>query len=622
MADEFETNYATSNRAPYDLGSRNQSAIGLIGEYIKTFGINAIKDLAKAILSGLTGGLLGPDSPFFEIFDQFLNMDLSITKWITDFQSLLNALTGIAGADITDIFEWVGKIPLIGDIVKAITGITGGGLPDLTSWAQNIPILGDIVKALTGSWGGLLDLSAWAEGLGGLIGMIPSQLLGLIPLGAITNVEKNMLINGGFDTVKSMDQMSGQWAWNETEGHASPGCAEATANGSRIIEASNLIESVAGDKFNIKGWFKWTGAAGTGSDWARVEAVSTNANGEISAQTIGTVGGTASGGWVEKTGQYTVPTGATHVHVRIVVEANATAGKFYFDDMWASKTGLLKMDWIGGLLERLGGLFDNFQSIIDTILNSIGIGGIGHTISQLLSGLQNIPVGNIFGLDGVLSGLATLFDFNKLLNFIKDGAMGLTGSTGVNLLDIPAILGSLLGKANSAGTLAQNAWNQATSAIDTAAQLITDGLNNVGQYANILQQALRSFIDMIFGTGTSQGSTAVVRWNQEVLVAAGPVTTGLNDIALGFGMPFAATITNLNFYTSDHLSTGAGSKVEVETLRNDTVIHTATWNGGSNSLNISGLNLAVSANDRIRLRVKTATSSMANMSVGIAGRYT
>lgn len=542
---EYVPKLPSKSPAPYDLGSTNQYAIQLIGDFIKVQGIDAIKHLAKAIISGLTGGLIDLDNPFFDIFDQFLNLDLTITEWVADFQSLLNALTGIDGANITDVFSWVQNIPVLSDIVQAITGITGGGLPDLTSWASNIPLLSDIVAALTGiGGGGLPDLTSWAGGLATL-GPIVEALTGIA--------------GGGLPDLSS-------WAGD-------------------IPLLSDLVEALTGSSGGLLDLTNW--ASSLGAITPIIEALT----------------GIAGGGLPDL-----VEWGSNLLNVDSMI----SAGNIF---------GLFNDSQIPGLADLRGTIFEALGGDTGATVGTFPVGsqpvGEGPGNLDLADLLRNIPVGNIFGLDGLLGDLLPKADWlgflSALPSFANTGTGILPGIPGVD--DVLEAIGGLWGKADGAESTA-------TNAVDTAAQLIIDGLNNVGPKANIIQSALETFIDLIFGSGTSSGSTPAVRWSQEVLLCAGPVVTGTNDLPLGFGSPFPAVITSINAVTSEHLSSGAGTKVVLQTLKNGTVIHTATWNGGNNSyasgsLNITGIN----ANDRITFNVSEASSQMANMSITIAGRY-
>lgn len=286
------------------------------------------------------------------------------------------------------------------------------------------------------------------------------------------------------------------------------------------------------------------------------------------------------------------------------------------------------------------------QDAIEDLLIIFGFGSSGDTLNfewgELATLLRNFT--KIFNLGWLSGGDWEDMPFGTQLGWIKaiwDATFGrflgmgnsswdplkplyelLTGVGGANKDGAGNFLTSQWSQITNANNTANSALSAAQGAIDSAVQIVINGLNNIGQAADPILSAIDSLIDAIFGSGTSSGSTPVVRWSQEVLLCAGPVTTGPNDIPLGFQSPYGAVITSINARSSDHLSTGSGSKIVMQTLKNGTVIHTATWNGGNNTYSSGALNLTgINTGDVITFNVTEASSQMANMSVTVAGRY-
>lgn len=220
--------------------------------------------------------------------------------------------------------------------------------------------------------------------------------------------------------------------------------------------------------------------------------------------------------------------------------------------------------------------------------------------------------------DMIFSGFSSIAEF---VRHLLQQVFGVSGGDN----PIGAFINQLVdleGLADTAWHAAQDATAAVASAVSNAVtqavQVVQDGMNNIGQAAAVIQAAMSAAINAIIHSIFGDGGT---KWGQEVLAAAGPVAVGYNDIPLGFGMPFSGKITDMSFFSSDHLSTGAGSKATVELRKNGTVIYTADWSGGQNSRNITGLNLSVNKFDRITFRVASINSQLANMSISVMGSY-
>lgn len=265
-----------------------------------------------------------------------------------------------------------------------------------------------------------------------------------------------------------------------------------------------------------------------------------------------------------------------------------------------------------------------YAPIIDTFGGSGGVlalfANLWNGFTSLLDFLQNI----VLALTGGGSG-----NPGDLLDFLGDWSSGLSGLiTNVSNL-VQSILGTLTGipgaDIDDLGDWAGSVITDLSAAIDAATSAAVDTISNafeelisgniVTDLAGMILQAINDAIASVFG-----GSDGV-KWGQEVLAASGPVTTGLNDIPLGFGMPFPGRITDFYLVTSEHLSTGSGTGATILVKKNGTTIQTITWTGGTNTRTLTGLNLTVAKGDRITFDVSAITSQMANLSVMVTGKY-
>ncbi|MCF8610071.1 hypothetical protein L5G28_07830 [Gordonia sp. HY285] len=230
-------------------------------------------------------------------------------------------------------------------------------------------------------------------------------------------------------------------------------------------------------------------------------------------------------------------------------------------------------------------------------------------VVQSLQDLLDAMLGQYEGDDDVLNAIEALFAPLRKLLEIFTGVLGGNGSTPQQVSDFWT---DFEGRVSDTEQAISDA---VSNAVDAAVDAVVDGMNGIGAFAQAItaaiSAAIQDVIDSIFGDGGT-------KWGQELYVAAGPVTLGFNDVPLGFGMPFSGKITDIQFYSNDHIGSGS---IVVETRKNGTVIHTGTWNGGSNTYASSTLNLSVAKGDRITFYVSTVTSQAANMSVSVMGRY-
>ncbi|AKJ71711.1 hypothetical protein TIN2_21 [Tsukamurella phage TIN2] len=465
-------------------------------------------------------------------------------------------------------------------------------------------------------------------------GLIDPSRIPLLPASHIGKAEPDILANYTFDSAITIDT-TGAWEWDETVGHSAPGSARTIGNGTRRVLTSVPIKVDKLQKLDVAGWVKWQSVTAVGNAFQIVILASDDISpvSETVVQSI--TNPAANGDWTKMSGQYVVPEGITSVRVRLVVTSTTTVGTVWFDDMSMSKINEVRQGLIENLIPDLSGLWGNFTSVFEKITGVLGAGPmqlqqwIGQ-LKNILSGVA-IPGGDLFptlsqAINGAISNVQTFSQ--NLLNGILSGIRKIP-VVGGSIADVISELTGLkdttqtaVDAAGTAQTTADMAHVAADNAVSTAVDTVKQGLNNAGPQAAPIQSALKSFIDLIFGSGTSSGSTPIVRWSQEVLLCSSPVIVGFNDIPLGFQSPYGATITSINARTSDHLSTGAGSKVVMQIRKNGTTIHTITWNGGSNTYNSGALNLTgINVNDVITFYVTEASSQMANMSVTVAGKY-
>ena len=526
----------------------------------------------------------------------------------------------------------------IEQIVQKIKDIFGFDIPN---WEQLTANFAELRQAIDGTYTGTNPALLAIQGTIGVLrrlaaGIIEPWRLPLIPLSHIGEASPNLLENGSFDGPNPIEETEG-WTLDTSVGRTSPGSARTFGNGTRRVLLSNVVLCTPEQKFDIGGFVTWSMLTGGGTGAFKLSAVAYDDTESVVEEKVIAQIDSPSGAqaWTALLGQYTVPTGTTKIRVQVEVAATVTGGTINWDDLSVTKYGSLPQRMVAGLVSALGDLGAGIAAAVEAMGNFFDklTGKVGTTIADLQSWagqlktiLSGGTVGSgIFptldnGLKGAVDGVRNFAQ--QILDAIVKAIRGIP-IVGAGIADLLSDVEGLRETADTANATAITADTKATTAVDTAVQTIKDGLNNQGPQAAPVQSALKSFIDSIFGSGTSSGSTPVVRWSQEVLLCAGPVVTGPNDIPLGFQSPFAAAITSINARTSQHASTGSGSKIVFQTLRNGTVIHTATWNGGNNSYTSGSINLTgINVGDVITFNVTEASSQMANMSITVGGRYT
>lgn len=526
----------------------------------------------------------------------------------------------------------------IEQIVKKIKEFFGFDIPN---WDELMANFGDLRKAIDGNYTGSDPALLAIQGTIGVLrrlaaGIIEPWRLPLIPLSHIGQTNPNLLENGGFDGPNPIDESEG-WSLDTAVGRTTPGSARTYGDGTRKVLLSNAVPCTPEQKFDVGGFVTWSMLTGGGVGALKISVVAYDGtDSQVDEAVVAQIDSpAAASAWTGMLGQYMVPEGATKVRVQIEVAATVTGGTINFDDLSVVKRGTLPQNFITNLIPDLGNLGAGIAGAVESIGNFFDklTGKAGTTFADLQSWaaqLKTILSGGTVGTgifptldNGINDAIALVQNFAQaILDKIVQAIRGIP-VVGAGLADLFGDVESLRTTADTANATAIVADTKATNAVETAVDTVIDGLNNIGPSASPIQNAFNSLIDAIFGSGTSGGSTPVVRWSQEVLLCAGPVTTGPNDIPLGFQSPFGAAITSINARTSQHASTGSGSKIVFQTLRNGTVIHTATWNGGNNSYTSGSINLTgINVGDVITFNVTEASSQMANMSITVGGRYT
>ncbi|AKU45325.1 minor tail protein [Mycobacterium phage Madruga] len=372
------------------------------------------EDVENAILA-----LFGPLRPIFDFLIAALD-DVNLPNFVPVFNAIANWNQGIITALTTIITAFGTFIEIItggdwddlGSILEDLAGIftlTGiGSGVNPVQWAINLitellaptGLLGganweELYEFLTGAAGGLEDLANFL--LSGIFGQINPGRLSSIPLGAIANFSPNMLDTPSFSTAVSMPS-GGNPEHDATDGHSSNGCAKFTADGEEHSIVSNWINVQQGQKIKMSAWVKWENLTVSSASQAPIRLVLRSYNGSTLVNAANVTGITNPSGNSSNSGQnnfvklaeyeYTVPSNVTRILIQPTVTAVATGGTVKFDDGNVYVSGLLPMEFIGGLVESLLEKlnideWDDWLATAFSPLNSI--------LNQIIDILRGIP---------------------------------------------------------------------------------------------------------------------------------------------------------------------------------------------------------------------------------------
>ncbi|ORA38120.1 DUF7257 domain-containing protein [Mycobacterium aquaticum] len=328
-------------------------------------------------------------------------------------------------------------------------------------------------------------------------GPISADRIPLIPLTHIRDINRNLILDGGFDTGDTLLGLP-DWTHDATDGRSKPGCAVTTADGTSHVIYSNDIQVAKDDKLNLSVAVKWVGlTALAGSDAIRLNVVAYDASGVMIggaptmvasvASPSGNSGGT--NGWgTTLSGTYTVPATAVIVTVELTVMATATAGTVKFDDAESRKTGSFLQDYVKDLPADLQSLLGWIEATVNAGLGALGIPAMGSLADKLLdfqdglSDLQNAAEDAFANAQNALDSLADKLGISDWDDWLTNqwgnlrDALANAPATVIGMLDMTRITG--LPDLNTQATqlieiIAGHAVTPITSALQQAKDWIT-----------------------------------------------------------------------------------------------------------------------------------------------------
>lgn len=373
---------------------------------------------------------------------------------VADVRGLAEALTGIAGAGMSDIETWAHDLAFdIGGVAGQIAGLiedlaagdingvalriaTAAG--DASNALNLIESIGEEIAVGAGSTVFRID-NALVNALN-LFAHAPLKSLPFIPASHVVNSNPELLWAASFDNVDSVTANTG-FSWDNVVGHTTVGSARAFPSGVKFTLVSNPIPVAQGEPLIISAWVQWSGLTTSGNSPlpVRLEAVEYLQGAEVSATVIGSLTSPpAASTWTQWPGTLTVPAGVDTVNLRWIVDTTATGGTVWFDDASIYKGGMLTagnrlVDAFDNTLIALFGenaitefltteiipdivlaMSSDMRVIVNGINNALGRVGLDYAAESVEEALGDIPATVINGAtswdQGLTASLAVAFN--------------------------------------------------------------------------------------------------------------------------------------------------------------------------------------------------------------------
>ncbi|AYN57974.1 minor tail protein [Mycobacterium phage Fowlmouth] len=327
-----------------------------------------------------------------------------------------------------------------------VAGYVNGTITSGQVWIKDISvrIAGKISK-------GIIDgIEDFLTGLSpinarNLFGLLPANIFSAIPISALGDHQPNLWPLGMFPNANVIDG-KGIWTFDDTVKRTEDGTGSVRVVADGTPKALRGIETPVMPKQTIRPsvFVHWDEYLGSGAPIQlhlalyKQTSVDENLNPVYTFQGYHVVDsftpGSSSGGWVELSGEYTIPdTDVDMVKGRLYIGPQALGGTIHFDDASARQIRKMLQEWVEGLPEVIQDTFARWQLTVDTIVNAIRNTNIfGYELEDIATALRNIPALNILGLLGPETIEETI---QELVNAAVGGLVGLPG-VGASLADL------------------------------------------------------------------------------------------------------------------------------------------------------------------------------------------
>ncbi|UXE05237.1 minor tail protein [Mycobacterium phage Skinny] len=393
-----------------------------------------------------------------------------------------------------ELLALVQHIPLIGDFVELILGIEDGDEDDLGTFFLHLRQFFEGVNFLDPDFdprdAAQVFVNTVVNPFVSTIQRISAAILGVIPIGLLSAETPTLLLEGEFDDPVTIVEGSG-FVHDATDGATTPlGCAKAEADGTHIVMATELIKVAPGWKLAVASKVKWEDLETDGDDAIRINIIpyadeeTPASGGSVMAASVQSASGDSTGtnGWgTTISGTYTVPSsGVAYVSVELHVTDDATAGSVKYDNVTLKSTEKIPQSFTKDLVEDLTTLWNGLGSLVDQLLDSLGI----------------TPVGDL---------LARIFDLSDEIAWIQEKARDGADDAAQALSDLADLAGDLLTNPGAViGTITQGMVSGLTDIVTQTNQIMDILGGAIVTPINSAVQAVKDWFSQWLGGGSTQ----------------------------------------------------------------------------------------------------------------------
>jgi len=353
-------------------------------------------------------------------------------------------------------------------LIDTLLGIATNPIPEIVNWLED-----------------------FQNSLSNVLSWIKPGLLPLIPLSQIGEWFPNLILNGGFDDAKTL-QDNPDWAWDGTVGRSGPlGSVKTVVSGVMKILHSNDIPVVAGQKMTLESWAQWSSfSASAGTNPIRLIAshylndAPVMSGGQPVRTVIASFQPTTANSttWEHLTGSFQVPAGVDAIRVSLQVTADATGGLLWFDDASAIKVGKLPLDYVQDLVGQLQQFTDDIGDAFAQLAEKVGLDRFTEFFDSV-GGKINAEIGDITSRLQAITADGKV-DASEIFGFLGLGNIPLLPQNKVtDLPDINSWLDQLRHILSGSAITATDPITQAIKDWFAGNNNKTQGLNSSGQLA-------------------------------------------------------------------------------------------------------------------------------------------
>ncbi|WMI33211.1 minor tail protein [Mycobacterium phage SlimJimmy] len=446
----------------------------------------AIKDMLQQRVSNNTT-LKEFSDRVFEGLDATLGIVVAPIKALVEKMFPYIDFDGVLTMD--ELLALIQSVPLIGDFVELILGVEDGDVNDLGTFFLHLRQFFEGVNFLDPDFdprdAAQVFVNTVVNPFVSTIQRISAAILGIIPIGLLSNETPTLLLEGEFDDPITIVEGSG-FVHDATDGATTPlGCAKAEANGTHIVMATELIKVSPGWKLELSAKVKWEDLETDDVDTIRLNVIpyhdenTPDPIGSVMVASVEEAEGDSTGtnGWgTTITGEYEVPYDVFYLAVEPHVTSDATAGVVKFDNIAMKSVEKIPQDFIGNLVEDFENVWQGFEILIDSFLDALGIEPIGDILSRL-------------------------FDLTDELAWIQEKAREGALDAAQALEDLADLAGKLLTNPGAVlGTIPQSLVGGLETTLNQIRDVF-DGL--VVTPVNSVVSAIKSWFDQWFGGGST-----------------------------------------------------------------------------------------------------------------------